>query len=156
MIVVALLGLALGCGNKAAEPTGAPARAPAEMSAAPVAAPKAAPAAVPAEISFTPLAPDRFQAIDAAMKQQDDWDPIRLPGFPADELVRFYIASYPPETIATWPEFAFKKLNSFPSSTPTPAQAPRLEAVLAQPAGPAKMYAFMLLLTAEQIATIGY
>lgn len=111
-----------------------------------------------AAAAYTPLPAERFREIEAAMEQQDDWNPIALPGFSRDELARFYVdyRRDDPESVARWPKFAYEKLQRFEQVRPDVEQDVRLQLVLLQPPGPAAMYAMLMLLTPEQLSLIGF
>lgn len=73
--------------------------------------------------STTFVPPDEKSAeIEAKVHLQEDRSPIIIEGYSKAELVAFYIQSYSDETIATWVDFAYKKMHRFEESKPSEEQ----------------------------------
>ena len=102
------------------------------------------------------LSPEKFAAIKAEMEKQDDWSPILLEGYPKNELVAFYIQSYDESTILTWVDFAYNKIHSFDKIKLDPHQERKMQKSKLLPRTKENMHGFMMLLTVDQIETIGY
>jgi len=108
------------------------------------------------EGGYVILTKEKFAEIEAEMNKQDDWSPILIEGYPKNELVAFYIQSYEDSTIATWVDWAYKKIHSFEYTKPEPHQERKLQKSKLLPRTRENTHAFMMLLTTKQIEAIGY
>ena len=106
--------------------------------------------------SYTVISDEKFAEIEANVFLQEDWSPIILEGYPKAELVAFYIQSYSDETIATWADFAYKKMHRFEESTPSSEQEIAFKELLDLPRSAENAHQFMMLMTTSQIETVGY
>ena len=90
------------------------------------------------------------------MYLQEDWIPILIEGFSKSELVAFYIQSYSDKTISTWVEFAYNKMSKFESIKPSAEQDIEFKKIIGLPRNAENMYKFMMIMTEEQIESVGY
>lgn len=100
------------------------------------------------------LTDEKFKEIESKMELQDDWNPIIIKGYSKAELVAFYVQTYSDETIATWVDFAYKKILNFENISPE--QDAAFQKVLGLPRSKENAHRFMMLMTTEQIETVGY
>ncbi|MDG1332324.1 MAG: hypothetical protein P8P74_08330 [Crocinitomicaceae bacterium] len=108
------------------------------------------------ENAYTVLSEEKFKEIEAKVHLQEDWNPIRVEGYSKAELVAFYIQSYSDETVSTWVDFAYKKMNRFTESKPTAEQNAEFKKLMILERTKENMHKFMMLMTTEQIETVGY
>lgn len=158
LLVTLLLVSSLSACDKDADPatTTATTKTPTRTETkAPTEAPAPRPEAT-TTADYAALSKARYAEIKAAMEKMDDWNPIRIEGYDKAELVKFYIDSYEDDTVKGWPAHAYEKMKSFPESKPTPEQNEALSKLAAKPGTRASMFEMMMLLTPEQIETIGY
>jgi len=106
--------------------------------------------------SYRVLSEEKFKEIEAKVYAQDDWSPIILEGYSKSELVCFYIQSYSDDTIATWVDWAHKKIHNFEESKPTSHQERKFQKIKTLPRTRENVYDFMMEMTTVQIETVGY
>ena len=105
---------------------------------------------------YVVLSEAEFKAIEADLEQQQDYIPILIEGYSKAELVAFYIQSYNEDILATWVDFAFEKIQNFEAVKPSAEQKEQLSAILKLPRNAENSFQFMMLMTTEQIETVGY
>lgn len=106
--------------------------------------------------SYTVLSQEKFDEIQAKVHLQEDWIPIRLEGYSKAELVSFYIQSYLETTVETWVDFAYNKMHRFEETKPTDEQEVQFLKFIDMPRTRENMHKFMMLMTYDQIETVGY
>lgn len=109
------------------------------------------------KMNYVILSTEKYNEIDAKQDLQNG-DPITIKGYTKEELVAFYIQKYSKskEIISSWVDFAFKKMHSFEESKPTAQQDIEFRKILDLPRTSENAYYFMMLMTVEQIKTVGY
>ncbi|MFK7787646.1 MAG: hypothetical protein AB8B56_21165 [Crocinitomicaceae bacterium] len=105
---------------------------------------------------YTVLSDETFKEIEAKVHQQEDWNPIRIEGYSKAELVSFYIQSYSDDIVETWADMAYKKMHRFEKANPTEKQDSEFKKLMALPRTRENMHQFMMLMTENQIETVGY
>ncbi len=99
-------------------------------------------------VAFQPLSKERLIAID---KLEGEWD-----GLSKDDIIKFTIQTYPQKYIDTYMALVIKKLKNFPKVLPTNEQEKAWQKHLTGPQTRQSVYEFMMLMTKEQILTVGY
>lgn len=102
------------------------------------------------------LSPEQYKVIEDKMFKQEDWIPILIEGHTKAELVAFYVQSYSENTIATWVDKAYEKMHKYQTSKPSEEQDVEFKKILDLPRTAKNMHGFMMIMTAEQIETVGY
>ncbi len=102
------------------------------------------------------LSPEQYKVIEDKMFKQEDWIPILIEGHTKAELVAFYVQSYSENTIATWVDKAYEKMHKYQTSKPSEEQDAEFKKILDLPRTAKNMHGFMMIMTAEQIETVGY
>ena len=105
---------------------------------------------------FVPLTKERFTEIEKLNEEQDWCPPILIKGVERNELIAFYIKSYSDETISSWVDWAFKKMNSFKESIPSAEQVIEFEKIMKLPRNRENTFLFMSEMTDVQFETVGY
>ena len=90
------------------------------------------------------------------MYNEQECDPIEIKGVDRSELISFYIKSYGDETISTYTEWAYKKMNNFEQSIPSPEQDAEFKKIMELPKTRENTFRFMALMNDEQFRTVGY
>lgn len=90
------------------------------------------------------------------MEKQATWAPIKLKGFNKKELATFYMQSYNDEIISTWVDFAYKKMKRFKLIVENSEQDKNFNKLIKLPRNFDNSFRFMMLMTKEQIRTVGY
>lgn len=106
--------------------------------------------------AYVVLSEETFKEIETKVHQQEDWNPIRIEGYSKSQLVSFYIQSYSDETVKTWADMAYKKMHRFEDANPTEKQESDFKKLMELPRTRENMHKFMMLMTTEQIETVGY
>ncbi len=107
-------------------------------------------------LKYIPLSKARFAEIEAAMDKQETWTPIDLKGFSKKELATFYMQSYNDKIISTWIDFAYKKMKKFNLIKENSEQDKNFNKLIKLPRNFDNAFRFMMLMTKEQIETVGY
>lgn len=102
------------------------------------------------------LSPEQYKVIEDKMYKQEDWIPILIEGHSKAELVAFYVQSYSENTVATWVDKAYEKMHKYQTSKPSAEQDAEFKKMLDLPRTAKNMHGFMMIMTAEQIETVGY
>ena len=107
-------------------------------------------------LKYIPLSKVRFAEIESAMEKQATWTPIDLKGFSKKELVTFYMQSYNDKIISTWVDFAYKKMKKFNLIKENSEEDKNFNKLIKLPRNFDNAFRFMMLMTKEQVETVGY
>ncbi|MDH5679951.1 MAG: hypothetical protein OEZ36_00070 [Spirochaetota bacterium] len=90
-----------------------------------------------------------------AQYQRDKLDhPLDLKGYSRPQIITFCAQTVPADWVKRWPGFAYRKLQKYNKVSGDQEKA--LRQLLRLERNRASIYKFMLLLTDEQIKTVGY
>lgn len=106
--------------------------------------------------NYTPLPDSRFNHIEDLLNQQAAYIPILIKDVPKNELITFYIQSYGDNIISNWTQTAYKKLLLNKLIEVDSVQDKKLKSLMSKEQTKDIMYQFMLLMTEEQIISVGY
>ncbi len=107
-------------------------------------------------LKYVPISKALFDKINADMEKQDDWIPIKIGGYTKKELVAFYIQSYNDNILSTWADFAYKKMKRFNMIEENSTQNKQFQKIMELPRNAENSFRFMMIMTKEQIETVGY
>lgn len=105
-------------------------------------------------IGYQSINTEKFEEIQKAVYDQDDWNPIVLVGYSKSELVAFYTQKYDDDSIKDWIDWAYEKMEDY--SPPSADQDIEFRKILDLPRTRENMYYFMMIMTIDQISTVGY